>query len=71
MKPLLNSLRLAIKTAAQTRNGIIADVRTISIGLGATAVATVLLVIGVIICVRSGVQETNMRPANEQPAFRI
>ena len=85
LKPLLNSLRLAIETAAQTRNGIISDVRAISVGLGATAVAVALLVIGVVICVRSGVatrhrmnnaimalvQETNMRPVAEQPAFRI
>ena len=85
LKPLLNSLRLAIETAAQTREGIISDIRAISVGLGATAVAVVLLVIGVVICVRSGVttrhrmnnaimalvQETNMRPIAEQPAFRI
>ena len=85
LKPLLNSLRLAIETAVQMREGIISDVRAISVGLGATSVAVVLLVIGVVICVRSGVttrhrmnnaimalvQETNMRPVAEQPAFRI
>ena len=85
MVPILNSLRLSIESAAKTRAGIVEDVRTLGIGLGATAVATVLLVIGVIICVRSGaatrhrmnnaimalVTETNMRPNNDQPAFRI
>ena len=56
-------------------------------GLGATAVAVVLVIIGVVICVRSGIaqrhrmnnavmalfHETNMRPAAaaDQPAFRI
>ena len=82
---MLTSLRLSIEGAAKTRAGILEDVRTLGIGLGACAVAVVLLVIGIILCVRSGaatrrrmndaimalVQETNMRPANDQPAFRI
>ena len=85
LKPLLNSLRLAIETAAKTREGIVSDVRAVTVGLGAVAVAVVLVIIGVMICVRSGVtqrhrmnsavmalfHETNMRPAAEQPAFRI
>ena len=85
LQPLVNSLRLSIETAAKTRAEIEDDIRSLGIGLGATAVATVLLVIGVIICVRSGtatrhrmnnaimalVTETNMRPNNDQPPFRI
>ena len=85
LKPLLNSLRLAIETGVQTRNGIISDVRAVTVGLGATAVAVVLVIIGIVICVRSGVtqrhrmnnaimalfHETNIRPAAQQPAFRI
>ena len=85
MQPLLDSFRLSIETAANTRaiNG--ENIRHIGVGLGAVAIATVLLVIGLIICLCIGsstrnrmnnaimalMTETNLRPNNSQPPFRI
>ena len=51
MRPILNSFRRAIEAADATREDIISDVRVISVVLGATAVAVLLVVIGIIICV--------------------
>ena len=76
---------MAIESAAKTREDIVSDIRTIAVGLGATAVAVVLVVIGVVICMRTGAaqrrrmnnalmalfHETNARPAAVEPAFRI
>ena len=85
LRPILNSFRMAIEAAAKTREDIVSDIRAIAMGLGATAVAVILVVIGVIICVRSSAaqrsrmnnalmalfHETNARPAAVEPNFRI
>ena len=85
LRPILNSFRMAIEAAAKTREDITADIRAIAVGLGATAVAVILVVVGVIICVRSSAaqrsrmnnalmalfHETNARPAAVEPNFRI
>ena len=85
LQPLLNSLRLSIEAAANTRAINAENIRAIGIGVGAVAVATALLLIGLIVCLRMGAAtknrmnnaimalctETNMRPNNSQPPFRI
>ena len=85
LQPLLNSLRLSIEAAATARAANVDNIRAIGIGLGAVAVATALIVIGLIVCLRMGTAtknrmtnaimalctETNMRPNNSQPPFRI
>ena len=85
MRPILNSFRRAIEAADATREDIISDVRVISVILGATAVAVLLVVIGVTVCARSSAaqrsrmnnalmalfHETNARPAAVEPNFRI
>ena len=85
LRPILNSFRRAIEAAATTREDIISDVRVITVVLGATAVAVLLVMIGVIVCVRSSAaqrsrmnnalmalfHETNARLAAVEPNFRI
>ena len=85
LRPILNSFRRAIESANTTREDIITDVRTISVVLGAVAVAILLVAIGVIVCARSSAaqrsrmnsalmalfHETNARPAAVEPNFRI
>ena len=53
LRPILNTFRRAIESADTTREEIITDVRTISVILGAVAVAILLVAIGVIVCARS------------------
>ena len=85
LRPILNTFRRAIESADTTREEIITDVRTISVVLGAVAVAILLVVIAVIVCARSSAaqrsrmnsalmalfHETNARPAAVEPNFRI
>ena len=85
LQPLLDSFRLSLDAAARTRTANGENIRNLSVGLGAVAIATVLLVIGLIICLRIGsstrqrmnnaimtlMSENNLRPANSQPPFRI
>ena len=85
LRPILNTFRRAIESADTTREEIITDVRTISVILGAVAVAILLVAIGVIVCARSSAaqrsrmnsalmalfHETNARPAAVEPNFRI
>lgn len=85
LQPLLNSLRLSIETASTTRAENADNIWAIGIGLGAVAIAMVLIMIGLLVCFRMGAAtrnrmnnaimglctETNMRPNNLQPPFRI
>ena len=49
----MNTFRRAIESADTTREEIITDIRTISVVLGAVAVAVLLVAVGVIVCARS------------------
>ena len=85
LQPLMNSLRMSIEAAVSARATNSENIRAIAIGLGAVAAATLLLLIGLIVCLRIGSStrnrmnnaimalctETNMRPNNSQPPFRI
>ena len=85
LRPILNSFRRALESADTTRETIMSDVRTISVVLGAVAVAILLVAVGVIVCARSSAaqrsrmnsalmalfHETNARPAAVEPNFRI
>ena len=85
LMPLLNSFRLSLEAAATTRAANGESIRNLSVGLGAVGIATILLIIGLIVCLRISssarqrmnnaictlMSENNLRPANTQPPFRI
>ena len=64
LRPILNTFRRAIESADTTREEIITDIRTISVVLGAVAVAVLLVAVGVIVCARSSAaQRSRMNSA--------
>ena len=76
---------MSIEAASTGRMANNESIRTLGIGLGAVSVAVILVIIALVICIRAGqatknrmsnmlmslATETNLRPFNPQPPFRV